>query len=174
MDKIPTIFKRDDRFKVIPEIQIGCEWVFDGEGKVTEKLDGTNVRVTVFNGHVVKVEKAEGQEPGYIEANRNDPADKHIFKAVDNTSFISFPDGSYSSEAVGPKIQGNPLALEQPTIYPFVFRPTVLPDMVRTYEAIRDYVLHLDSQFNPGHAAEGIVYHHPDGRMAKIKKRDFR
>jgi len=25
----------------------------------------------------------------------------------------------------------------------------------------------------PGHRAEGIVFHHPDGRRAKIKRKDF-
>lgn len=25
----------------------------------------------------------------------------------------------------------------------------------------------------PGHLAEGIVFHHPDGRRAKIKRKDF-
>jgi hypothetical protein len=31
----------------------------------------------------------------------------------------------------------------------------------------------LDSRFAPGHLAEGIVFHHPDGRRAKIKRKDF-
>lgn len=32
----------------------------------------------------------------------------------------------------------------------------------------------LDSLYSPGHLAEGIVFHHPDGRRAKIKRKDFR
>jgi hypothetical protein len=31
----------------------------------------------------------------------------------------------------------------------------------------------LDSQFAPGQLAEGVVFHHPDGRRAKIKRKDF-
>lgn len=31
----------------------------------------------------------------------------------------------------------------------------------------------LESKFAPGHLAEGIVFHHPDGRHAKIKRKDF-
>ena len=41
MEKIPTIFDRGDNFRVIDKIREGCEWVFDGEGIATEKLDGT-------------------------------------------------------------------------------------------------------------------------------------
>jgi hypothetical protein len=35
----------------------------------------------------------------------------------------------------------------------------------RTFDALREYLKPQD--------IEGIVWHHPDGRMAKIKKRDF-
>jgi hypothetical protein len=31
----------------------------------------------------------------------------------------------------------------------------------------------LRRKFSPGHLAEGIVFHHPDGRRAKIKRKDF-
>jgi hypothetical protein len=182
MNKIETIFDRDDRFRVTPKIRAGCEWVFEGEGFPTEKLDGTNVRITVTNHSIVKVEKrrnptkaekAQGQEPGYIDAHREDPQDKHIFAAVLNTVILSWPDGLYPCEAVGPKIQGNPLGLVSPVLYPFEYAPTLLPDMERSFESIKQYVLNLDSIFSPGHPAEGIVFHHQDGRMAKIKRKDF-
>jgi hypothetical protein len=182
MQKIETIFDRDEHFKVTSKIRAGCEWVFAGEGFPTEKLDGTNVRVTILNHVIVKVEKrrnptkeekAEGQEPGYIDSHREDPQDKHIFNAVDNTDISQWSDGAYSCEAVGPKIQGNTLGLASSILYPFGWRPTILPDMVRTFESIKPYVLNLDSVFSPGHPAEGIVFHHSDGRMAKIKRKDF-
>lgn len=182
MKKIETIFNRDNNFKVIPQFRSGCEWVQAGEGVLTEKLDGTNIRLTVKSGQIAHVEKrrnptrqekSEGVEPGYIDAYRNDPQDKHIFKAVDGTSTSDWPDGIYEAEAVGPKIQGNPLELKQPTCYPFKFRPVVLPDCQRTFMGIKEYVLNLESQFSPSHLAEGIVFHHSDGRMAKIKRKDF-
>ncbi|WP_141584345.1 hypothetical protein [Actinomadura sp. WMMA1423] len=40
-------------------------------------------------------------------------------------------------------------------------------------DGLRDYLAKLDSRFAPGHLADGIVFHHPDGRRAKIKRRDF-
>lgn len=183
MKKIETIFDRGDNFGVTPKIRAGCEWVFAGEGIPTEKLDGTNIRLTVLGGktaHVekrrnpTKQEKTQGIEPGYVDASRNDPQDKHIFRAVDNTDVSDCPDNLYEGEAVGPKIQGNPLKLEKPVVYLFKFRPVVLPDMTRTFDSIKDYVLDLESKYSPSNLAEGIVFHHPDRRMAKIKRRDFK
>src|SRR5437773_11267987 len=47
MEKIPTLFERDDHFRVVDRPRAECAWVFNGEGVGTEKLDGTNVRLTV-------------------------------------------------------------------------------------------------------------------------------
>ena len=182
MQKIETIFDRGSDFKVTPKIRAGTEWVFAGEGVATEKVDGTNVRITVQSGKVLMVEKrrnptreekAKGDEPGYIAANRDVPQDKHIFRAVDGTDVSKIPDGSWPCEAIGPKIQGNPLALESPTCYVFSLNPTIVADVPREYDGLKEFLKTFDSLYSPGHKAEGIVYHHPDGRMAKIKVRDF-
>jgi len=41
----------------------------------------------------------------------------------------------------------------------------VLEDAPRKFEEIKAYLADKD--------IEGIVWHHPDGRMVKIKKKDF-
>jgi hypothetical protein len=41
------------------------------------------------------------------------------------------------------------------------------------FDELRHVLATLDSRFAPGHLAEGIVFHHPDGRRAKIKRKDF-
>ncbi len=43
----------------------------------------------------------------------------------------------------------------------------------RTFEALKVLLEKLESRFSPGHLAEGIVFHHSDGRRAKIKRKDF-
>lgn len=184
MQKIDTVFERGDNFGVVPKVVAGCEWVLKGDGTPTEKLDGTNVRITVEKGKIVLVEKRRnpskeearrGMEPGYTDASRDNPADKHIFRAVDGTSVSEWPDGKHECEAVGPKIQGNPLELASPTLYPFRLSPVILDEIAsRTFETIKDWVLGLESRYAPNHLAEGIVFHHPDGRMAKIKLKDFK
>ena len=45
MEKIPTLFVRDDQDRryVTPEVTPGCEWVLAGEGIARRKYDGTCV-----------------------------------------------------------------------------------------------------------------------------------
>jgi hypothetical protein len=40
VEKIPTLFERDDRFRVVDRPRADCTRVFDGEAMGTEKLDG--------------------------------------------------------------------------------------------------------------------------------------
>jgi len=46
-------------------------------------------------------------------------------------------------------------------------------DVPRWYDELRYFLATLDSTCAPGHLAEGVVFHHPDGRRAKIKRQDF-
>lgn len=180
MNKIPTLFIRDPQnmSRVTRDVTPGCEWVLAGEGVATRKFDGTNVSVTVAAAKVVGVEKrrnptreekAAGAEPGYVQADRSDPSDKHIFAAVDACDFSDWPDGAWSCEAVGPKIQGGADG-EGPGLIPFSLDEfkivMAIPDGgPRDFDSIAETMAGTDW--------EGIVWHHPDGRMAKIKRRDF-
>jgi len=84
-------------------------------------VDGTNVRLTVRNHQLARLEKrrnptklqkAKGMiDPWYIDANEFGPEDKHIWEAARNTGLADVPDGEWSGEAIGPKIQGNELRL---------------------------------------------------------------
>ena len=183
MEKIPTIFNRGGDFKVINQPRKGCEWVFAGEGRATEKLDGTNIRVTVRAGHVVRVEKRrnpsklqkqQGVIDGwYVDADEYAKDDKWIFEAVRGTDVQGWPDAEHSAEALGPNIQGNVLGLPKHVCVPFNLEIPVYQSVPRTYDGIRQFLESLESLFSPGHLAEGIVFHHPDGRRAKIKRKDF-
>ena len=80
MEKIPTIFDRNwDGNRKVNEKLVVLE--FDFENAIaTEKLDGTNVRITVRNHTVVRVEKRKNpskiqkqkgiKDPWYIDAYR--------------------------------------------------------------------------------------------------------
>lgn len=180
MQKIPTLFARDPRFKVFDQVTEGCEWVFRGEGIATEKMDGTNVRVTIRGGLVVRVEKRrnpsrEQKKVGiidgwYVDAT-DGPEDKWILEGVRNLN-ETMPDGEHCCEVLGPKINGNPLGLSSHTCEPFdLTAPVVEPS--RSFEGLRAFLADMDSRISPGHLAEGIVFHHLDGRRAKIKRKDF-
>jgi hypothetical protein len=177
MEKIPTVFQRDERFKVMPTPRRECEWVLAGEGRATEKLDGTNIRLTLRSGQVVRVEKRRNptraqKQKGIVDGWYVD-ADKWIYEAVKRTDTGDWPDGEHPCEALGPRIQGNPLGLEHHLCVPFNLGIPDYDGIARDFDGLRDLLADLESRFAPGHLAEGIVFHHPDGRRAKIKRKDF-
>ncbi|MGW2618338.1 hypothetical protein [Streptomyces sp. NPDC001500] len=183
MEKIPTLFERDGDFRVVDRPRAECAWVFDGEGAPTEKLDGTNVRLTVRAGRLVRVEKRrnpsklqkeQGIKDGwYVDTAEDAAEDKWVLAAARNTDVTSWPDGEHSCEALGPRIQGNPLRLDDHRCVPFNLEAPVYQGVPRDYVGLRDFLAELESRFVPGALAEGIVFHHPDGRRAKIKRKDF-
>jgi hypothetical protein len=185
MEKIPTIFVRDKNNggKITETVYEGCEWVFAGEGTATEKIDGTNVRLTIRSNTCVrlekrcnptKVQKAKGViEPWYTDADQNDPADKYIYAAIEGTDLSEWPDGEHCAEAIGPSIQGNPLGLERHTLVPFNLKIPSFDNVPRSFEGLKYFLSVCDSKYSPGHPIEGIVFHHQDGRRAKIKRKDF-
>jgi hypothetical protein len=167
VEKIPTLYERDETRRgrpVTPLIKAECVWVEEGEGVATRKLDGMNVKVVA--GVLHKRQKpTEGayDEASYVPARRGDPADRYLFEAFDSAP--AWEDGVY--EAVGPKIQGNPEKYERHTLIRVVpIQPElVMANVPRTFEGLREFLAVND--------IEGIVFHHSDGRKAKIKKRDF-
>ena len=179
MEKIPTCFERDwegDRSRVLDQPHEGCEWVFAGEGAPTKKYDGTCV---MFDGERwwARREVREGKEaPGGFKALSTDdetgktvgwepiegtPFEKFFQEAADRPGKVWEP-GTY--ELIGPKINRNPEGAAKHTLIRHNAAET-LGLIDRTYEGIGVFLTGLD--------IEGIVFHHPDGRMAKIKKRDF-
>ena len=71
------------------------------------------------------------------------------------------PDGTY--ELVGPKVQGNPEGFSR---HMLIRHGDVELDAPREFNALKEY-------FTANREFEGIVWHHPDGRMVKIKAKDF-
>jgi hypothetical protein len=183
MEKIPTLFERDDHFRVVDLPRTECAWVFNGEGTPTEKLDGTNIRLTVRSGQLVRVEKRRNpskiqkqqgiMDGWYADADDYSAEDKWILAAARDTNVSGWPDGEHPCEALGPSIQGNQLGLTGHLCVPFNLEAPVFQDVPRRYSELREFLATLESKFAPGHLAEGIVFHHPDGRRAKIKRKDF-
>lgn len=165
MKKIPTMFQRDEtksKHPIINVIRPECQWVLDGEGVATRKLDGTNVKIE--NGKFYKRQKplqGNYDEASYVEVEPVSPENRWImegYNALENKE-----DGIY--EAVGPKIQGNPEKLEAHQLIKVVPHISDLGPVPRDFEGLKEFLSVWD--------IEGVVFHHPDGRMAKIKKRDF-
>lgn len=180
MKKIPTLFQRNydtDRL-VRDEITPGCEWVANGEGIATRKWDGTCCLVRdgrLYKRHEVKkgkmppanFEPAQDPDPitgdivGWVPVGMG-PDDRWHREAFDpNGSYGVLPNGTY--ELCGPKINGNPEVFHRHVL--IKHGDIQLPDSPRSFVELRAYLTIND--------IEGIVWHHEDGRMAKIKARDF-
>lgn len=177
MQKIISLFQRNysgDRL-VRDEVTQGAEWVIAGEGLATRKFDGTCCmgrggklykRYDAKKGKQPPVgfEPAQdpdpitGHWPGWLPVG-DGPADQWHREAL----FATFrpADGIY--ELCGPKIQGGVEGFVRHTLIPHCAH--VLKDCPVTFDALKAYL--ADS------AMEGIVWHHLDGRMVKIKRRDF-
>lgn len=177
MKKILSLFQRDyagDRM-VVDALVPGAEWVAAGEGVATRKFDGTCTRL--LNGVLYKRFDAKaGQAPpaGFEPAQDPDPTtghwpgwlrvgdgpeDRWFREGLANAGPLE--DGTY--ELCGPKVQGNPEGFTEHRL--IRHGAELLPDAPRDFEGLRAYL--------GARSIEGIVWHHPDGRMVKIKKRDF-
>lgn len=175
MKKIVSLFQRNydgDRL-VRDEIVPGAEWVAAGEGVATRKFDGTCCMVRdgkLFKRFDAKAGKVppDGFEPAQPEPDANTghwpgwlPVGDGPDDARHREAEIPTEDGTY--ELCGPKVQNNP---EGYTKHVLVKHGSeVLHDCPRTFEALREYL--------SGGEIEGVVWWHPDGRLVKIKGKDF-
>jgi len=183
MNKIQTIFERDwngDR-TVIDELAVNFDFL---NAVATEKLDGMNVRLTVRNHMLVrlekrrnpsKIEKAKGiEDPWYVDADEYGPEDKYLYDAAKNTDLSDIADGEWSGEALGPNIQGNTLNLVSHRVVLFSCgKAPVLFNVPTDYEGLKKYLQSEGSTYGNDAPLEGIVWHGKDGSMVKIKTKDF-
>ena len=177
MKKVPTLFNRDfannPRF-VTQELNPAAQWVVDGEGVATRKYDGTCCAITngvFYRRHEVKPggvepygfmladhDETTGKKQGWVEVG-NGNEDKWHREAY--AKLESKTDGTF--ELLGPKVQGNPENYTEHTLVRHSDAEVL--DAPRDFDGLKEYL--RDKEI------EGIVWHHPDGRMVKIKRRDF-
>jgi hypothetical protein len=186
MQKIPTLFVRDenDRRYVTAEVTPGCEWVMAGEGVATRKYDGTCVMLDDAGHWWARREVKAGKAApaGFSEVERDPVTGKTVgWEPVEQSAFAkyhaealdtpgitkdAFKPGTY--ELVGPKVNGNPERVFWHMLIRHADAAPIRPFSL-TYEDLRDTVRVLHEH----EGAEGVVWHHLDGRMAKLKARDF-
>lgn len=178
--KIPTVFmrRRDGDRTIYDEVNPPCAWVLAGEGIPTRKWDGTCCLVR--DGRLYKRLDLKGGrfQPPDFELVEDDPVTGHRFgwtpvgdgpddrwhrEGFKNSGGCSLRDGTY--ELVGPKVNGGRDGFRSHVLVPH--GKEELPEHERSFLGIRVFLLNTEPPF------EGIVYWHPDGRKAKIKRRDY-
>ena len=176
MKKIPSLFKRNyETHKIYDEITKGCEWVIKGEGKPTRKFDGTACLFAndkLYKRYDCKKGKSPpeigipcqperdpitGHWPWWIPITDKDKYHKEGFMRMHTL----MPKGS--CELCGPKINGNPEGLEYHIL--IAHGCEILDGCPTDFKTLPQWLTYA--------GVEGIVWHHPDGRMCKIKLKDF-
>lgn len=178
MQKMPCLFVREFHakgFTITEAVTSGCEWVLAGEGVATRKWDGTAVLIQggrAFARYDAKhgkpapagaipctpaADPITGHWPHWVEATR--PEDKWIRDAIANAGPQA--DGTY--EAIGPTINGNADGRDVRTLMRHGLMQVAA--LNRSFLGLRILLESLPW--------EGIVFHHPDGRMCKLRRDDF-
>jgi hypothetical protein len=177
VNKIPTLFIRDMSRQpalVTPEWHPDCLWVRDGEGIATRKYDGTSCLVRdnkLYKRRELRpgetappdfeslgTDENTGKTVGWVPVG-DGPEDRWHREAFEEGRN---PDGTY--ELLGPKIQGNKDQQTQHVLQSHRLAGKY-PLAPRDFEGIKAFLAE--------NVIEGLVWHHDDGRMAKIKRRDF-
>lgn len=174
MQKIPTIFVRDMSTQpslVTPVWAESCLWVKHGEGIATRKWDGTSVLIRDGKLYKRRELRSGDQPPPAFEALGTD---ENTGKTVGWVPVGDGPEDRWHREAfhpghdgtfelVGPKVNGNKEKFDSHALIAHGY--IQCQDAPREFDALRGWLAER--------AIEGLVWHHPDGRMAKIKRRDF-
>ncbi|KQW84051.1 RNA ligase 1 family protein [Brevundimonas sp. Root1279] len=173
MQKMKTVFVMD-RTTHRATSEAYAQWVIDGEGRATIKHDGTSCLIE--GGKLFKRFDAKkgrrppdgwvpcepapdpktGSWPGWVPVDMNDSASIWHAEAFEP----GLADGTY--ELVGPKVQGNRYGLVRHQLWRHGCAEV---EVGRTME---DMIAWLEANDH-----EGLVFHHPDGRMAKVRRKDF-
>ena len=185
MKKIPTLFEREYADHKVVGIKPvlsdpSLQWVLDGEGEATLKIDGTCC--AIIDGKFYRRYDAKhgkkppegaipccdpdpvtGHWPHWLLVTEDDPAARWHLVAYKNTNGYEdgqLPDGTW--EAVGPHFKGNP--------YNLVFDQLLKHGEVkltvdRSFEGLRNYL--------SSHKIEGIVFWKGGEPKCKIKRTDF-
>lgn len=190
MPKIECPFVReviDGNYIVTPKIAEGYEWVF-GDEKVMaiEKLHGTNVSIIIENG-VVSAIFNRGERIPFINKGKS-----YITEGVLNSFSKGYVDllgdGQHFGELIGEKVNGNPYKIQGHLWIPFEtfcqkhLRYKSWGKYPKDFNTISEWFKELiplyasmvqGEEGRKSGYVEGIVFTHPDGRMAKLRKDMF-
>lgn len=183
MKKIPTLFKRTFKDHAVTDISPeltspDLQWVLDGEGIATEKIDGACC--AVIDGYFFKRYDAKkgktppanaipccdpdpvtGHWPHWVPVTIEDPSSKWFLQALMQSAYFALEEnGTY--EAVGPHFNGNPYNIKEDTL---VKHGDIVINVPRTFEGIKEYLRE--------HKIEGIVFWKDGEPKCKIKRSDF-
>lgn len=194
MPKLHSPFVREminGKYIVIDKINEGYEWVFNDTSVIaTEKLDGTNVSILIDDGIIKSVWNRTERVPFFNKGKQ------YIINGIQEAysrGYLDFlSDGQHFGELIGVKVNGNRHQVKDHIFLPF--ESYVKKNLV--YESWNKYPKDFESiskwfkeslfslyacrvkgcngiPVEQRSKPEGIVFVHPDGRMAKLRRDMF-
>lgn len=181
MKKMKTLFKRQFEnhkiAKCLNKVEQECQWVLDGEGWATEKMDGTCCLIE--NGKIYRrydykegrilpegaipcqdePDLITGHFPHWLLCTESDKNCKYHIEALRKQPNLK--NGTY--ELIGKHINSNPYDMDVDIL--IKHGEKVLEEVPRDYENLKKY---LETNY-----IEGIVFYRGNGQMCKIKRTDF-
>lgn len=191
MPKLECPFIRkeiDGNYIVMNEINPGYEWVFEDETVMAiEKLHGTNVSINILEGTVTSVFNRTERIP-FINKGKSWII-QGLLNSKERGYLENLGDGQHFGELIGPKVNGNPYKLKEHLWIPFEtfcqkhLRYKSWGKYPKDFDTISKWfeldLIPLYSSMVNGEEGrkngfvEGVVFTHPDGRMAKLRKDMF-
>lgn len=186
--KIKSPFVRtmiDGRYLATPQIEDGYEWVFEDAGVLAvDKLDGSNFCICIKDGVVTSIDNRDHRifHSPQLDLKCTGFASMALEGIINNRDLLRTMEGRVYGELVGPKINGNIHCLDRHLFVPFDYLKTschwkswVRGDYPKDFDTISEWFKELPSLFtrrktNRLELAEGLVFYHPDGRMAKLRR----
>ncbi len=183
MPKLESPFVRkeiDGKYLATPEITEGYEWVFEDDSVMAiEKLHGSNVSILITEGVITGMWNRTTRIPFF---NRGKPFITEGVLESYQRGYCELPDGQWFGELIGPKLNGNPYRLDKHVWIPFStyskkkLRYKSWGKYPKDFDTISEWFKELMPLFwmarNEGDKSgfvEGVVFTHPDGRMAKLR-----
>lgn len=194
MRKMPTLFVRDWNSTpkhVTREVNPECRWAYTDPGvRALRKYDGTCVAYLLGPDGPAwwsrrEVKPGKTAPAGFAPISTDSETGKTIgWEPIAQSAFAkwhaealanaiighqgepSWPIGTY--ELVGPKINGNP---ENEDGHQLIHHEGAEEVFVHLgdFDIVREQLISLWAVFG----CEGVVWRHPDGRLAKLKAKDF-
>jgi len=188
--KLESPFIREESKKgylVQKEINTGFEWLTDKGVMAVDKLDGTNVGITVKDGNITRIFNRTNEK--FIwnihQTKWEGACMEGLAKSIQRGWLGELGDGEHYGELIGEIFNGNRHQLQGHLFVSFKYllkncfwKSWASNKYPKDFDTISEWFKDLPSLFNqrmklPDIQAEGLIFYHPDGRMCKLRRDMF-
>ena len=192
--KIKSPFVRETingKYVVTPKFQEGYEWILEPQVRAVDKLHGTNIAVHMSNGEIIAIDNRDTRifsKPINLVGKQDVHKTRILFGMLNCMSkkwLDGLKDGIHYGELIAPEINGNLHETTIPMFVPFdyLYRKCYWiswskGEYPKTFDSLNEWFKTLPSLFSKRVGgkevlAEGLIFTHPDGRMAKLRRDMF-